>query len=224
MTPMTQLAGAAALVGLALWMLLPVYGSSQERITPTAADTETTNGLAMATFAGGCFWCVEAAFDGVDGVKETISGYIGGSKSNPTYRQVASGNTGHAEAVLVRYDPAVVDYRRLLTTFWTNIDPLDGGGQFCDRGSQYRSALFPLNDDQRRVAEQSKLAVAEVLGHEIATTIEAPTRFWRAEDYHQNYHQENPVRYSYYTWGCGRKDRLNKVWGNQPADPLASLE
>lgn len=209
----------AAGILVAAVLMLPTGGQSQG----VPAKTESDQGLATAIFAGGCFWCVEAAFDAVDGVKETISGYVGGTTPNPTYRQVSSGRTGHAEALLVRYDPAEVDYRRLLTTFWNNIDPLDGGGQFCDRGSQYRSALFPLTDAQRRLAEESKAAVAQVLGHAVATTIEEPTEFWQAEDYHQNYHQENPIRYSYYTWGCGRKARLKEVWGTHPADPLAPL-
>lgn len=216
---------AAAIFGLVMLgggLLSGLSGQGRSQDRPTVA-AERADGLATAIFAAGCFWCVEAAFDAVEGVEETVSGYIGGAAANPTYRQVSNGGTGHAEAVRVRYDPAVVDYWTLLTTYWTNVDPLDGGGQFCDRGSQYRGALFPLTADQRQLAERSKQQVAGLFDRPIATTIEDAGPFWPAEAYHQNYHQENPTRYSWYTWGCGRKERLKEVWGDKPRNPLAPV-
>lgn len=171
--------------------------------------------LEEAIFAGGCFWCVEAAFDDVVGVEETISGYTGGHVENPGYKQVSSGRTGHTEALLVRYDPAVVSYEDLLDVFWKNIDPVDAGGQFCDRGTQYRSGIFWKTEAQRTAAEQSKaeLEASGVLPGKIATEITKAGRFYRAEEYHQDYHNKNPLRYRFYTSGCGRKARLKEVWG-----------
>lgn len=167
---------------------------------------------AAAVFAGGCFWCMEPPFDKVDGVLDTTSGYTGGMLTSPSYEQVSAGGTGHAEAVRVTYDPARVSYADLLEVYWRNVDPLDGGGQFCDRGGQYRSALFPLNEDQRRVAEASRAAVADALGQPVATAIEDAATFWPAEGYHQNYADRNPIRYSFYRFTCGRDNRLAEVW------------
>jgi peptide-methionine (S)-S-oxide reductase len=169
---------------------------------------------ATAIFAGGCFWCVEEAFDKVEGVLETTSGYTGGDVKDPTYEQVSSGRTGHIEAVRVTYDPAKVGYETLLGTFWRNIDPLDGGGQFCDRGEQYRSAVFYLTPDQQKLAEGSRQQVAAQLGRPIATTIEPAQPFYAAESDHQDYYQRNPVRYRFYKWNCGRAQRLQQVWGD----------
>ncbi|HEX7153213.1 MAG TPA: peptide-methionine (S)-S-oxide reductase MsrA [Thermoanaerobaculia bacterium] len=176
----------------------------------TAAAKSTTG---TATFAAGCFWCVETAFDGVPGVKETISGYIGGRTANPTYEEVSAGGTGHAEAVQVRYDPSVISYQQLLDIFWRNVDPLTGNRQFCDVGSQYRGAIFYHDAEQRRLAEASKAALAPRFKQPIVTEIVAATKFTRAEEYHQDYHTKNPVRYRLYRFNCGRDRRLQEVWG-----------
>lgn len=170
---------------------------------------------AVAVFAGGCFWCTEADFDKLSGVLETTSGYIGGSIENPTYEEVSSGRTGHIEAVQVRFDPRQTSYAKLLEAFWPTIDPINGNGQFCDNGPQYRSAIFYLDAEQQRLAEASKTALAASgrLAQPIATEILAATPFYPAEDYHQDYHTKNPLRYSYYRHGCGRDQRLKELWG-----------
>lgn len=174
--------------------------------------------LRSAVFAGGCFWCVEEAFDKVKGVVETTSGYTGGTVPNPTYEQVSAGGTAHAEAVLVRYDPKKVSYETLLDVFWHNIDPFDAGGQFCDRGDNYRSAIFYHSDKQKNLAEASKKAVEAQLGKPVATVIVHAGPFYPAEMYHQNYHENNPWRYKLYKWNCGRAERLEEVWG-KPKEP-----
>ena len=170
---------------------------------------------AVAVFAGGCFWCTEADFDKLPGVLETTSGYIGGSIENPTYEEVSSGRSGHIEAVQVRFDPRQTSYAKLLEAFWPTIDPVNGNGQFCDNGPQYRSAIFYLDAEQQRLAEASKTALAASgrLQQPIATVIQAATTFYAAEDYHQDYHTKNPLRYSYYRHGCGRDQRLQELWG-----------
>ena len=170
---------------------------------------------AVAVFAGGCFWCTEADFDKLPGVLETTSGYIGGSIENPTYEEVSSGRSGHFEAVQVRFDPRQTSYAKLLEAFWPSIDPLNGNGQFCDNGPQYRSAIFYLNAEQQRLAEASKnaLAASGRFQQPIATQILAATTFYAAEDYHQDYHRKNPLRYRYYRHGCGRDQRLQTLWG-----------
>lgn len=171
---------------------------------------------AKTTFAGGCFWCMEAAFDKLEGVISTTSGYIGGHIKDPTYQQVSAGGTGHAEAVEVIYDPATVGYAKLLEAFWRNIDPLDAKGQFCDKGSQYRSAIFYHTDEERRLAEASKatLESGDRLGQTVVTEIVPATAFYPAEGYHQDYYTKNPVRYKFYSYGCGRDKRLQKLWGD----------
>ena len=170
---------------------------------------------AVAVFAGGCFWCTEADFDKLPGVLETTSGYIGGSIENPTYEEVSSGRSGHIEAVQVRFDPRQTSYAKLLEAFWPTIDPVNGNGQFCDTGPQYRSEIFYLDAEQQRLAEASKAALMASgrLAQPIATQIVAATTFYPAEDYHQNYHIKNPLRYSYYRHGCGRDQRLQQLWG-----------
>ncbi len=187
--------------------------------TIAAAETvdEPPEGLAQATFAGGCFWCVEEAFDEVEGVEATISGYTGGDTEDPTYRQVSSGATGHAEAVRVHYDPEVVDYDRLLDVFWYNIDPTVEDRQFCDKGSQYRSAIFYHNERQKRLAEQSKQAIEQSgqLPGPVVTPVEAAGPFYRAEESHQNYYVKNPTRYKFYKRACGREERLEELWGEK---------
>ncbi|MBI4525041.1 MAG: peptide-methionine (S)-S-oxide reductase MsrA [Deltaproteobacteria bacterium] len=168
---------------------------------------------AKATFAGGCFWCMEPPFDKLDGVSSTISGYMGGTKKNPTYEEVSSGTTGHAEVLQVTYDPKKISYAKLLEVFWRNIDPLTPNRQFCDVGSQYRSAIFYHDESQKRLAEESKKALAKRFRESIATEIVSASEFYPAEDYHQDYYKKNPLRYKFYTYSCGREQRLKEVWG-----------
>ncbi|NJO55480.1 MAG: peptide-methionine (S)-S-oxide reductase MsrA [Rhodospirillales bacterium] len=172
---------------------------------------------AEAIFAGGCFWCVEADFDKQPGVVSTTSGYTGGKEADPTYRQVASGQTGHTEAVRIVYDPEKISFGRLLDVFWRNIDPLDATGQFCDRGRQYRTAIFYVDDAQKRLAEESKQALETSKRFEapIVTEVEEAATFYPAEDYHQDFYTKNPLRYQSYRIGCGRDRRLNKLWGDE---------
>lgn len=171
--------------------------------------------LAKATFAGGCFWCMEPPFDQLDGVVATISGYIGGTKEMPTYEEVSAGRTGHTEAVEVAYDPAKVSYEKLLEVFWRNIDPLTADAQFCDHGSQYRTGIFTHDEEQKRLAEASKAALAASgrFKRPIVTEIAKATAFWPAEEYHQDYYLKNPVRYKLYRYNCGRDRRLEELWG-----------
>jgi len=168
---------------------------------------------ATATFAGGCFWCVEADFDKVPGVISTTSGYTGGNIANPTYHQVSAGGTGHAEAVEVVYDPTKVSYEKLLDWFWHHIDPLVKNRQFCDVGDQYRTAIFVRNDQERHLAQESLNKVAAELKAPVYTEIAAAGPFYKAEDYHQDYYLKNPVRYKFYRWNCGRDQRIEEVWG-----------
>lgn len=178
-----------------------------------AGEPASDDRSAIATFAGGCFWCVEQAFDGVEGVLRTTSGYTGGHVKDPTYRQVGAGGTGHYEAVEVEYDPATVSYEALLDVFWHNVDPTDAGGQFCDRGDSYRTAVFVHDAEQRARAEASKKALQERYDMKIVTPVLDAGPFYPAEAYHQDYHDKNPVRYKYYKWNCGRQQRLEEVWG-----------
>lgn len=179
---------------------------------PALAQPETT---AMATFAGGCFWCVESDFDKVPGVISTTSGYTGGNVNNPTYRQVSAGGTGHAESVEVIYDPAKVSYDKLLDVFWHSIDPLAKNRQFCDIGDQYRTAIFTHGAEQKRLAEASLKKIAAELKAPIQTQIVEAGPFYKAEDYHQDYYLKNPIRYKYYRWNCGRDQRLEELWGKK---------
>ena len=171
--------------------------------------------IQTATFAGGCFWCVESDFEKVDGVLQVISGYTGGHTENPTYQQVSAGGTGHVEAVQVFYDPEKVTYKQLLDVFWRHVDPTDPGGQFVDRGSQYRTVIFYHNDRQKRLAEESKreLAASGRFDKPIVTEIVKFTKFYNAEDYHQDYYKKNPIRYRYYRYASGRDQFLKRVWG-----------
>jgi len=174
---------------------------------------------AKATFAGGCFWCMQPAYDAVPGVVSTTVGYTGGHTKDPSYHEVGSGSTGHAESIQVVFDPAKVSYEKLLDVFWRNVDPTDASGQFCDKGNQYRSAIFYHDDAQKRLAEESKKNVAKSLKvpGPIATEIVAASTFYPAEDYHQMYYKKNPIRYHFYRRGCGRDNRLEEVWGAAPA-------
>jgi len=182
---------------------------------PVGAQT-LPPGAAQATFAGGCFWCVEEAMDKVPGVISTTSGYMDGGKKNPTYREVSSGRTGHAEVVQVVYDPQKVSYERLLEQFWLNHDPTVTNRQFCDAGSQYRPAIFWYTEEQKRLAEASKAKweKEKPFKQPILTPIVKATEFWPAEDYHQDYYKKNPIRYKFYVNGCGRYARLDDLWGN----------
>lgn len=186
----------------------------------TAASDPSPDVRDMATdsvvFAGGCFWCMEHPFDELDGVISTTSGYAGGSEEHPTYKQVSSGDTGHREVVQVVYDPARVSYQQLIDRFWVNIDPTDEGGQFCDRGFQYTSAIYAEEGEDRAAAERSRQALMESgrLDAPVATEVVPAAKFWAAEDYHQNYEEQNPIRYKFYRFSCGRDGRLDDLWGD----------
>ncbi|KPK88956.1 MAG: methionine sulfoxide reductase [Deltaproteobacteria bacterium SM23_61] len=190
------------------------------------AKTTESQTYKTATFAGGCFWCIEADFEKIPGVAKVISGYTGGTKENPTYEEVSSGTTGHVEAVQVYYDPEKVNYEKLLQVFWRHIDPTDGGGQFVDRGSQYGSAIFYHDGEQKKAAEKSKqeLAKSGKFGKPIVTPILKFTRFYEAEDYHQDYYRKNPLRYTYYRHGSGRDRFLEKVWAKERMETKADPE
>ncbi|MDX1320102.1 MAG: peptide-methionine (S)-S-oxide reductase MsrA, partial [Oceanospirillum sp.] len=170
---------------------------------------------AKAIFAGGCFWCMEPPFDNLDGVISTISGYTDGHKKNPTYREVSAGVTGHTEAVEVTYDPDIVSYQTLLDVFWVNVDPFAINRQFCDTGTQYRSGIYPIDDEQMRLATASKEKVQQDFDKKIQTEIKPASTFYPAEDYHQDYYMKNPIRYTFYRNSCGRDNRLKEVWGDQ---------
>ena len=181
-----------------------------------APTTEPGPGQAIATFAGGCFWCMEPPFDALDGVAATISGYTGGTVEAPSYEQVSAGGTGHAEALRVIYDPAKVSYAKLLEVFWHNIDPVTANRQFCDGGEQYRSAIFVHDDEQADAARESleALGASGRLPGPVVTEIAKAAAFYPAEDYHQDYYRKNPVRYQFYRFNCGRDDRLAELWGS----------
>ena len=180
-----------------------------------AAEVKVPPGDDVAYFAGGCFWCMEQPFDEIPGVVDTVSGYTGGSKANPTYEEVSSGRTGHAESVAVVYDPKKVSYEKLLDVFWHNIDPTVRNRQFCDSGTQYRTAIFYRDEAQRKAAEASAAALgkSKPFKEPIVTEIRMAGPFWPAEDYHQNFYRTNPVRYQLYRKGCGRDARLKDLWG-----------
>ncbi len=197
----------AALGGLMLGVALVATAAE-----PVAQGKTTT---ATAVFAGGCFWCMVHPFDELPGVVSVTSGYTGGHKVNPTYQEVSAGDTGHVEAVQIIYDPKKISYEKLLDVFWPNVDPLDKGGQFCDRGSTYTSAIFYQNEEQKKLAEQSKAAIEKKLGKAVVTEIRPASTFYAAEDYHQDYYKKNPLRYKYYRYSCGRDQRLEQLWGKK---------
>jgi methionine-S-sulfoxide reductase len=183
-------------------------------VSSAAAPTGVPEDAKVATFASGCFWCTESDFEHVPGVYAAVSGYTGGKVAYPTYQQVSAGGTGHAEAVQVFYDPAKVTYEHLLDVFWHTADFLDAGGQFCDRGDQYRSEIFYNDEEQKRLAEASKAELKESgrFTQPIVTEIEEAGPFYVAEDYHQDFYKKNPLRYKYYRWNCGRDQRLATMW------------
>ena len=194
----------AALASLAL-------GAAAQAPAPAPKAAAT----AVATFAGGCFWCMEPPYDKLPGVISTTSGYMGGGKRYPTYDEVSNGVTGHAEVVQVAYDPSKVSYEKLLEVFWVNIDPTVENRQFCDRGTQYRTAIFVHTPEQRKAADASKAAIqkSKPFDEPIVTPVVDAGEFWPAEDYHQDYYRKNPARYTYYRTGCGRDARLKQLWG-----------
>jgi len=194
------LVGWVAFGGMAIW----TAGAAVDRAAP-----------AKAYFAGGCFWCMEEVFEKVDGVLAVVSGYMDGTVANPTYEQVSSGGTGHAESVEVSYDPAKVSYQQLLAAFWQNVDPLTPNAQFCDHGSQYRSAVFYGTEAEKRLAEESKRAIEQSrrFSQPIVTQLSNASTFYPAEDYHQDFYKKNPIRYKYYKFNCGRAQRLEALWG-----------
>jgi peptide-methionine (S)-S-oxide reductase len=209
---MNRLKQAAAVFTVTIATMAAAF--AQTGTSPGAAKAAVRT-LANATFAGGCFWCMEPPFDKLDGVVSTTSGYIGGTTKQPTYHEVSSGATGHAEAVQIVYDPKKVSYEKLLEVFWHNVDPTVKDRQFCDIGTQYRTSIFYHDAEQKRLAEASKAALAKSkpFKAEIVTPIVAAGDFWPAEDYHQDYYMKNPVRYKLYRGGCGRDARLEELWG-----------
>jgi peptide-methionine (S)-S-oxide reductase len=186
--------------------------------TAVAQSTNQPANRAVATFAGGCFWCTEADFDKMPGVISTTSGYTGGRVANPSYTQVSAGGTGHAEAVEVVYDPHKVSYDELLSYYWHHVDPTVKNRQFCDVGEQYRTAIFVHDDEQRKLAEASKKKVEAALKQPIYTEIVPAGPFYKAEDYHQDFYQKNPTKYKFYRWNCGRDQRLEQLWGAHKGD------
>ena len=183
------------------------------------SKTQSDDALQTATFAGGCFWCMEPPYDKMPGVKSTISGYTGGRVENPTYEQVSSGRTGHAEAMQVTFDPKIVSYQELLSLYWHNVDPTQANGQFCDHGNQYRTAIFYHSEQQKALAMESKRQVSQQLRGRIRTQIVEAKEFYPAEDYHQDYYLKNPTKYKFYRWKCGRDAQLERVWGNKARKP-----
>ncbi len=197
---------------ITLWTLINLSAN----ISPAGDKAAGTS--AVAVFAGGCFWCMEQPFDVLPGVITTVSGYTGGTVENPSYKEVSNGKTGHYEAVQITYDPALIGYEKLLDVFWKNIDPFDGEGQFCDQGEQYKAVIFYLDENQKQLAEISKTNIVKKFGenggNQVITAIKPAGKFFPAEDYHQDYYINNPKRYKFYRFTCGRDRRLNQVWKN----------
>ena len=217
MSTKARFALAVLLFGTAAAFL--VLDPSSAAAGDPAPQTSSHGPTAKATFAGGCFWCMQPPFEDLPGVVATTVGYTGGQTRNPTYEQVSAGGTGHAESVQIAYDPSRISYEQLLDVFWHNIDPLTADAQFCDHGNQYRTAIFYHDDTQKRLAEASKQAIAKSLKvpGPIVTEIVPAGQFWPAEEYHQDYSKKNPVRYRFYRYTCGRDKRLAEVWGAAPA-------
>jgi peptide-methionine (S)-S-oxide reductase len=202
--------GLLGLIVLGGWITLVAVPAAPTR----AADAQAT---ATATFAGGCFWCMQPPFEALPGVVSTTVGYTGGKTKDPTYEEVSAGGTGHAESVQIVYDPQKVSYEKLLEIFWHNVDPLTPDAQFCDHGRQYRTAIFTHDATQRRLADESKqrLEASGRFKQPIVTEIVAASEFYPAEEYHQKYHEKNPARYKLYRWNCGRDQRLKTLWGGE---------
>ncbi|MBT3046828.1 MAG: peptide-methionine (S)-S-oxide reductase MsrA [Candidatus Thiodiazotropha sp.] len=206
-----------SIFGGLLALTLLISGCSQPLAEQTDLSAEALQGLSVATFAGGCFWCVENGFEMLPGVKEAVSGYSGGADKNPTYRKVARGGTGHTEAVQVYYDPEIISYTGLIQGLWRMMDPTDSRGQFYDRGRQYRPAIFYHNSDQKRIAERLREELDASGRYENPVTIEIVpyTSFYKAEEKHQNYYKKNPVRYNFYTFNSGRYQFVDEIWGEE---------
>jgi len=199
-------------------MMTPLLGGLLVALAvaiPVASFAADPPKLAKATFAGGCFWCMEEAFESQEGVVSVTSGYTGGQKPNPTYEEVSASGTGHAESVEILYDPAKTNYRKLLAHFWRNVDPITPNAQFCDHGPQYRSAIFYHDEEQKRLAEETKQAIeaSKRFKEPIVTEIVPASTFYPAEDYHQDFYKKNPIRYKFYKTTCGRVNRLKQLWG-----------
>jgi peptide-methionine (S)-S-oxide reductase len=206
------------------WLLAGLFAFGLVAAGPGVAQSNSASvgkelpaGFARATLAGGCFWCMEAPFDKLDGVLSTTSGYIGGKTRDPTYQQVSAGSTGHTEAVEIVFDPKKVSFAKLLDIYWLNVDPTVKTRQFCDSGSQYRPEIFYYDADQKREAEASRAALMKnkPFKADIVVDITQATEFWAAEEYHQDYYKKNPLRYKYYRSGCGRDARLKELWGDK---------
>lgn len=208
---------AILICGVAITLVLAIMATCEASPGNSPSESPQSGKLEKATFAGGCFWCMEAPFDQLPGVISVTSGYSGGHKKNPTYEEVSAGGTGHAESVQVVYDPAKIGYEKLLTVFWHNIDPTAKDRQFCDTGRQYRSAIFYHSEKQRHLALQSKQALDRnrPFREPVVTEISRAGEFYPAEEYHQHYYKKNPLRYKYYRASCGRDNRLKELWGNQ---------
>ena len=198
--------------GIVLGAGAVLLGVAQSAETESGAASPS---IARAIFAGGCFWCMEPPFDKLPGVISTTSGYTDGHADNPTYKQVSAGATGHTEAVEIAYDPSIIGYQELLDVFWRNVDPTTPDRQFCDVGTQYRTGIYYVDDEQRQLAEASKkeLEQSKPFSEPIVTEIEAASTFYPAEEYHQDYYQKNPIRYKFYRYSCGRDNRLEELWG-----------
>ena len=201
------------MIALIAGLSLSLHGVAQD-----SAKNKNVKKREIATFAGGCFWCMEPPYDKLDGVISTTSGYTGGPEKNPTYKQVSSGQTGHAEALQIVYDPRKISYEKLLEVFWHNIDPTTADRQFCDYGKQYRSAIFYHDEEQKRLAFESKSKVekTKTFKEPIVTEIQPLTKFYVAEEYHQDFYEKEPLRYKTYRYGCGRDQRLKQLWGTLP--------
>lgn len=215
-------------IGLMTLVLIGYISSvrSEQKDSRIKVGTESkANKTATAIFAGGCFWCVESDFDKVKGVLKTTSGYTGGRTKNPTYKEVSYKDTGHYEAVEIIYNPDIVKFKDLLHSYWRSVDPTDASGQFCDKGASYRTAIFPTTKEQAEVANASLNAEQTngKLKGRIVTKIIQATKFYKAEDYHQNYYQTNPVRYKYYRYSCGRDKRLRTLWGEEAHSGMKKL-
>ncbi|CAG9933902.1 peptide-methionine (S)-S-oxide reductase MsrA [Candidatus Nitrotoga arctica] len=210
-------ARSALSIALLIFAVLSICGQARAQNTSVVSNERTEPVISVATFAGGCFWCTEADFDKIPGVISTTSGYIGGTVINPTYELVSAGKTGHVEAVQVRFDPAKTNFAKLLDAYWPTIDPLTPNRQFCDSGTQYRSVIFYHNADQRQQAETSRAALVSSarFTQPIVTELLPATEFYPAEEYHQDFHTKNPIRYKYYRYTCGRDARLKQIWGSK---------
>lgn len=204
-------------------LMIPFTAWTAEQVEDQNTNNEKTmtqnQDTAIATFAGGCFWCMEPPYDKLDGVISTTSGYTGGHTENPTYQKTSSGKTGHTEAIQIVFDPKKVNYAKLLEVFWRNIDPTTPDQQFCDKGNQYRSEIFYHDPEQQQLAQQSKAELQQnkPFTAPIITPITVATKFYPAEEYHQDYYKKNPIRYRYYRYGCGRDKRLESLWGKDPS-------